>query len=252
MLPIQKLSFPSFNLKLSNPLSGGFDAFYGCDFLETVIISVLTSVAIPLVFYLFEKARKQEEKCLSDSKNFKVQITKSVRIFFLCFWLVILAIMLLILATDIHITELLIIEGLIGAFSLLPAFGYLNARFNYFIVSEENIVHVRMFGKNKIIKYSDIFYIQYYCKGDSLAVYSKYGIPLITIDRIFVGIEKLTDLLEEKCIRTESTQILTEEMKNSEEYKQYEQKSKITVAVICLILVIVLALSICIGVMLSN
>ncbi|MBQ9745293.1 MAG: hypothetical protein IJW21_00540 [Clostridia bacterium] len=146
--------------------------------------------------------------------------------------------MLLISATGISPTELFIIEGLIGAFSLLPAFGYLNARFNYYIISEKNIVHSRMFHKNKVIEYSDILYIQYYFKGDSLTVYNKHGIPLISIDRVFAGIERLTDILEEKGIRRESAELVTEEMVHSEEYMRGQKKARtaqIIIIAVCII-----------------
>ena len=196
------------------------------------------------------KARKKAEKELEGSKNFKVHRVKTEQIFFLIFLLVALIGMALIaFLCDIPDTALLLIEGIIAVFAILPLFGYLNCKFNYYIVSEENIVHHSLFGKNKTIEYSDIFYILYRNKGDFLTAYNRYGTRLFHLESAHIGIERLTDILEEKGIRRESTEILTEEMKNSEEYRLSQRKDsliiKISVAVfiafwVSLILMLVL------------
>jgi hypothetical protein len=212
------------------------------DFLYSLFDSLLTNSSI--------KSRKKQEKKLGESKNFKVYRTKTEQIFFLIFLLVALIGMALIaFFWDIPLRALLLIEGIIAVVSLLPLFGYLNCKFNYYVVSEENIVHHSLFGKNKTIEYSDIFYILYRNKGDFLTAYNKYGTILFHLESSHIGIERLTDILEEKGIRRESTEILTEEMKNSEEYRLRQRKDsliiKISVAVfiafwVSLILMLVL------------
>ena len=178
------------------------------------------------------KARKKAEKELEGSKNFKVHRVKTEQIFFLIFLLVALIGMALIaFLCDIPDTALLLIEGIIAVFAILPLFGYLNCKFNYYIVSEENIVHHSLFGKNKTIEYSDIFYILYRNKGDFLTAYNRYGTRLFHLESAHIGIERLTDILEEKGIRRESTEILTEEMKNSEEYRLNKRKNDIIVGI---------------------
>ena len=178
------------------------------------------------------KARKKAEKELEGSKNFKVHRVKTEQIFFLIFLLVALIGMALIaFLCDIPDTALLLIEGIIAVFAILPLFGYLNCKFNYYIVSEENIVHHSLFGKNKTIEYSDIFYILYRNKGDFLTAYNRYGTRLFHLESAHIGIEHLTDILEEKGIRRESTEILTEEMKNSEEYRLNKRKNDIIVGI---------------------
>ena len=212
------------------------------DFFYSLFDSLLTNSSI--------RSRKKQEKKLGESKDFKVYRTKTMRIFFLTFFLAILAVMIFIpFLPDIALTSLLIIEGIIAAFALLFLFGYLDTKFNYYTVSEENIVHHYLFGKSKTIEYPDIFYIAYKTKGDYLTAYNKYGTILFHLESSHIGIERLTDILEEKGIRRESTEILTEEMKNSEEYRLRQRKDsliiKISVAVfiafwVSLILMLVL------------
>lgn len=189
---------------------------------------------------LFIKSREKAEKKLKNSTNFKVQTTKSFRIFALCFWLVIIAVMILLLLTEFSVTSLLI-SAFLGVFSLLPAFGYLNARFNYYDVSEENIVHHRLFGKSTTIEYSDIFYIQYRSKGNPLSAYNKNGTMLFHIDSLHMGIERLTDILEEKGIHQETSELITEEMKNSNEYQLRQKREHIVQALIITVSVLLVA-----------
>lgn len=188
------------------------------------------------------KARKKAEKELEGNKNFKVHLVKTVQIFFLSFLLVALIGMALIaFLCDIPDTALLLTEGIIAVVSLLPLFGYLNCKFNYYVVSEENIVHHSLFGKNKTIEYSDIFYILYRNKGDFLTAYNKYGTRLFHLGSSHIGIERLTDILEEKGIRRESTEILTEEMANSEEYQLNQEKNKRGIIIVFAVMIIVIS-----------
>ena len=210
----------------------------------------LTAIFVGLFENSILKARKKAEKALESSKNFKVHRVKTEQIFFLIFLLVApIGMALIAFLCDIPDTALLLIEGIIAVFAILPLFGYLNCKFNYYVVSEENIVHHSLFGKNKTIEYSDIFYILYRNKGDFLTAYNKYGTILFHLESSHIGIERLTNILEEKGIRRESTEILTEEMKNSEEYRLRQRKDslivKISVAVfiafwVSLILMLVL------------
>ena len=212
------------------------------DFLAAIFIGLFENSIL--------KARKKAEKELEGSKNFKVHLVKTEQIFFLSFLLVALIGMALIaFFWDIPLRALLLIEGIIAVVSLLPLFGYLNCKFNYYVVSEEHIVHHRLFGKSKTIEYGDIFYIAYKNKGDYLTAYNRYGTKLFQLEAAHIGIERLTDILEEKGIRRESTEFLTEEMKNSEEYRLRQRKDsliiKISVAVfiafwVSLILMLVL------------
>ena len=188
------------------------------------------------------KARKKAEKELEGSKNFKVHRVKTEQIFFLIFLLVApIGMALIAFFWDIPLMALLLIEGIIAVVSLLPLFGYLNCKFNYYVVSEEHIVHHRLFGKSKTIEYGDIFYIAYKNKGDYLTAYNRYGTKLFHLESSHIGIERLTDILEEKGIRRESTEILTEEMANSEEYQLNQEKNKRGIIIVFAVMIIVIS-----------
>jgi hypothetical protein len=211
------------------------------DFLYSLFDSLLTNSSI--------KSRKKQEKKLGESKNFKVYRTKTEQIFFLIFMLAILTVIVFIaFLPDIALTSLLITEGIIAVFALLLLLGYLNAKFNYYVISEENIVHHRLFGKNNTIEYSDIFYIVYTVKGNSLAAYNKYGTRLFYLENTQIGIERLTDILEEKGIRHENSELITEEIKKSDEYQLKQRKNsrivKIILAIIALSIIAIILFSI--------
>ncbi len=199
---------------------------------------------------IFIKSREKAEKMLKNKTCFKIQQIRGIRIFFLTFFLAILAVAVMIFThflPNTTLTILLITEGIIAAFALLSLFAYLNAKFNYYVVSEENIVHHRLFGKNNTIEYSDIFYILYRNKGDYLTAYNRYGTILFHLESAYIGIERLTDILEEKGIRHETSEIITEEMINSEEYQLNQRKSKRETIMIFAIMAIVITVIILLG-----
>ena len=120
--------------------------------MDNVIWSLICCAAVALAFYLVDKIKRYEEKRLPEGNNFKVQATISVRILFLCASLVCITFMIAALFSELKPLYLLISEIL----SAFPILVYLNIRFNYYIVSDDKIIHMRLFGKNKVIEYSDI------------------------------------------------------------------------------------------------
>ena len=172
------------------------------------------------------KSRKKAEKKLAKSKNFKIEYVTGIRIFVLCFLIPLAAVM--VWAAAVPAEQLWILEGLLSILVIPLFFAYLHLKFNYYDVSEENIVHHRLFGKPQTIEYSDIFYIVYKVKGEFLTAYNKYGTILFHIGNTQIGIELLTDILEEKGIRRETSELITEEMANSEEYLLKQRKNKFT------------------------
>lgn len=144
------------------------------------------------------KSRKKAEKKLAKSKNFKIEYVTGIRIFVLCFLIPLAAVMVWV-AAKAPAEQLWILEGLLSILVIPIFFAYLHLKLNYYAVSEKNIVHHRLFGKAKTIEYSDIFYIVYKVKGESLTAYNKYGTRLFHIEDIQIGIERLTDILEEKA-----------------------------------------------------
>lgn len=171
------------------------------------------------------KSRKKAEKKLAKSKNFKIEYVTGIRIFVLCFLIPLAAVMVWV-AAKAPAEQLWILEGLLSILVIPIFFAYLHLKLNYYAVSEKNIVHHRLFGKAKTIEYSDIFYIVYKVKGESLTAYNKYGTRLFHIEDIQIGIERLTDILEEKSIRRETSELITEKMKTSEEYQLKQRKNK--------------------------
>ena len=168
--------------------------------MDTFLWPLIFCAAVPLVFYLVDKGKKHEEKRLPEGNNFKVQSTKSVRIFFLFISLVCITFMIAVLFSGLEPINLLVAESVLLLLSALPILGYLNIRFNYYIVSEKNIIHMRLFGKNKVIEYREIAYMQCYCKGTALGVFDRNDNILIDVGRLHVGTAKLTELLIEKGI----------------------------------------------------
>ena len=172
------------------------------------------------------KFRKKAEKKLENSRNFKIEYVVGIRIIVLCFLIPLVAVMVWV-AAQAPAEQLWNLEGLLSILVIPLFFAYLHLKFNYYSVSEENIVHHRLFGEAKIIEYSDIFYILYRNKGDFLTAYNKYGTRLFHIEDAQIGIERLTDILEEKGIRHETSEFTTEDMKNSEEYQLKQRKNKL-------------------------
>jgi hypothetical protein len=172
------------------------------------------------------KSRKKAEKKLENSRSFKIEYVTGIRIFVLCFLIPLVAVMVWIAVAKTTAEQFWILEGILTMFTIPLFFVYLYFKSNYYSVSEENIVHYRLFGKSKTIEYSDIFYILYRNKGDFLTAYNKYGTILFHIENAQIGIERLTDILEEKGIRHETSELITEEMANSEEYQLKQRKNK--------------------------
>ncbi len=168
--------------------------------MDSIVWSLICCAAVTLAFCLTDKIKGYEEKRLPEGNNFKVQSTKSVRIFFLFISLVCFTFMIAVLFSGLTPINILILESILLALSALPVLGYLHIRFNYYIVSDKNIIHMRLFGKSKVIEYSDMAYLQYYCKGTALGVFDSKDNLLIDIGRLHVGTSKLAELLEEKGV----------------------------------------------------
>jgi len=203
------------------------------DFLAAVFQGILENT--------FIKSRKKAEKKLANAGSFKIEQIIGIRIFLLCFLIPLVILMIWIATMKISIRQLCFFECLLAIFVIPCFFAYFYFKLDHYIVSEENIVHHRLFGKSKTIEYSDIFYILYRNKGDSLTAYNKYGTILFSIGDMHIGIERLTDILEEKGIRRERTELITEDMKNSEEYGQNQEKNKRVNIIILAVTFIVMA-----------
>ena len=192
------------------------------------------------------KSRKKAEKKLAKSKNFKIEYVTGIRIFVLCFLIPLAAVMVWV-AAQASAEQVWILEGILSIFVIPLFFAYLHLKFNYYAVSEENIVYNRLFGKAKTIEYSDIFYIVYKVKGESLTAYNKYGTRLFHIENTQIGIERLTDILEEKGIRHETSELITEEMANSEEYQLNQEKNKRGNIIVFAVMIIVISGTVLLG-----
>jgi hypothetical protein len=187
------------------------------------------------------KSRKKAEKKLGDSRSFKIEYVTGIRILVLYFLIPLVAVMVWIAVTKTTAEQIWILEGIMAMFTIPLFFVYLHFKSNYYSVSEENIVHHRLFGKSKTIEYSDIFYILYRNKGDFLTAYNKYGTILFHIENAQIGIERLTDILEEKGIRHETSELITEEMANSEEYQLNQEKNKRGIIIVFAVIIIVIS-----------
>ena len=187
------------------------------------------------------KSREKAEKKLGDSRSFKIEYVTGIRIFVLCFLIPLVAVMVWVAVAKTTAEQIWILEGILAMFTIPLFFAYLHFKSNYYSVSEENIVHHRLFGKSKTIEYRDIFYILYRNKGDFLTAYNKYGTRLFHIGNTQIGIERLTDILEEKGIRHETSELITEEMANSEEYQLNQEKNKRGIIIVFAVMIIVIS-----------
>ena len=105
------------------------------------------------------------------------------------------------------------------------------------VVKEEGIYLRKIFKKDRLIRYSDITYINSHSYGfGQVACYDSNGVPLFEIDHYYVGIEQLDSTLRNKGYVLLPTPYPCEDMKNNSRFQHYKKMSSTKVGFWCFLL----------------
>lgn len=192
---------------------------------------VISVIVINVIFligaFIYEKIKKIEEKKIKESSNFTVKMSVGIKILFggwvvVCYIFMIMLLFLQI--SDNDLTAFIISESIVFVFLLLGLFGYIYAKTSYVIVKNDSLI-INKFPKKRIkLLYEDI---GYFSANYSLSCFDKNGIPILTLDHLYVGIERLTNLIERKGVKQMELPYPNETIKENKEFKIYNKKKSI-------------------------
>lgn len=195
---------------------------------------------LPMVYGIFYYLKEKEEKKISYGSEFTVKMNKGILLFFfiwmmICFLGMIAAVVLLIALEDPNENQMFwFLEVICLSFFLLGAVGFSICKYNYLVVKDDGIIVKKMFRKSLIIKYSDITYINSNSSAlGGVSCFNSDGIPLLSVDHFYVGVEKLDSALRNKGYMLLPNPYPSEDMKKNAKFMKYKKKASLKVGFWC-------------------
>lgn len=181
------------------------------DIWETLVISLLLVVILPIAFSFFWFFKVRGEKKLSSQDVIRTRPPKTLSGFFLGFALIVLlggiAAIIYCCVTDSENTTasaIITVSACIAAFSALGFFGYAYIRFNYVVSDFEGILVYRLFRKKRYYRYEDIGYFQDTSNlgmMGSLIGYDKDNVKIFAIEAVHIGASAVAQRLREHGVQ---------------------------------------------------
>ena len=184
------------------------------EFWETLLISLLIVIILPIVFSLFWFFKVRGEKKISSQGVIRTRPPKIVSGFFLGFAFLVLsggiAAIIYCCITDNENTTatiVIIISVCILLFSAIGFFGYAFVRFNYVVADTEGILAYRLFRKKRYYRYEDIS-----CFQDTINLgmmggligYDKDNVKIFAIEAFHIGASAVAQRLREHGVQEKS------------------------------------------------
>ncbi len=186
------------------------------DIWETLLISLLISVILPIAFSFFWFFKIRGEKKISSSDVIRTRPPKALSGFFLGFALVVLlggiAGIIYCCITDSENTTastIILISVGIALFSALGFFGYAYIRFNYVVAVTDGIIVCRLFRKKRYYSYEEIGYFQDTSNlgmMGGLIGYDKNNSKIFAIEAIHIGASAVAQRLRDRGVQEKSKQ----------------------------------------------
>ena len=197
-----------------------------------IVMSIIISIILPIVHALFYRIKEKEDKKITYGSEFVVKTSNSLNIFFLiwmiiCFLGMVGAVVFVFTTKEPNKTKIFwIIEILFLIFFLLGSLGFFIGKFNYLVVKNEGIYIKKLFKKDKLIKYTDITYVNYNSVGfGQVSCYNADGIPLFSVDKYHLGADKLYAKLRNNGYFLLPTPYPSDDMKNNANFKHFKKVS---------------------------
>lgn len=181
------------------------------EFWETLLISLLIAIVLPVVFSFFWFFKVRGEKKISDQETIRTRPSKTLSGFFLGFAILVLiggiAGIIYCCLTDAENTTALaviILSVCIAIFSAIGFFGYAYIRFNYVVADAEGILAYRLFRKKRYYRYEEIAYFE-----DTISMgmmggligYDKNGKKIFAIEALHIGSSAVAQRLREHGVQ---------------------------------------------------
>ena len=200
--------------------------------MENIITGIAISIILPIVYGFFYHLKEKEEKKINYGSEFTVKMSKGITIFFfiwmiICFMGMVGAVVLVLTTEEPNENQMFwTIETISLIFFLLGTLGFSISKFNYLVVKHEGIYIKKMFQKDRLIKYSDITYINSnsFVFGQ-VACYDSDGVPLFEVDHYHLGAEQLYSKLRNKGYLLLPLPYPTEDMKNNKKFQHHKKLS---------------------------
>lgn len=211
--------------------------------MEDIITGIAILIILPIAYGLFYNLKEKEEKKIIYGAEFTVKSSKAITKFFFI-WMVIClsgmigAVVFLIVSEDPNKNQIFwIIEALLLIFLILGALGFAICKFNYLVIKENGIYVKKMFKKDKLIKYSDITYINSNSIGfGQVSAYDSNGIPLFEVDQYHLGVDQLDNKLRNNGYMILPNPYPSEDMKNNKKFQMYKKLSSAKIRFWCFLI----------------
>ncbi|MDE7453244.1 MAG: hypothetical protein K2N22_02425 [Clostridia bacterium] len=184
---------------------------------ESILISLLIAIILPVVFSVFGLFKVLEEKKLPTADTIRTRPPKILSGFFLGFALLVLcggiAGIIYCSITDSENTTALgviVISLCVGIFSGLGFFGYAWVRFNYVVADKEGVLAYRLFRKKKYYRYEEIGWFQDTTSlgmMGSLVGYDKNNNKIFAIEALHIGATAVANRLRDHFVKEKSNSI---------------------------------------------
>ena len=182
-------------------------------FWESVLISLICALVLPVVFSTFWFFKVRDEKKLNmTGETICTRPPKILSGFFLGFASIVLlggisAIILFLVYYSEDILAIIILSAFTAIFSGLSFLGYLSVRFNYVILDDKGLIVFRLFQKKKYFLFEDISYVEggnYNSYIDSIGAivgYDENNKILFTINGLHIGASAVANRLREHGVK---------------------------------------------------
>lgn len=182
-------------------------------FWESVLISLICALVLPVVFSTFWFFKVRDEKKLNmTGETIRTRPPKILSGFFLGFASIVLlggisAIILFLVYYSEDILAIIILSAFTAVFSGLSFLGYLSVRFNYVILDDKGLIVFRLFQKKKYYLFEDISYVEggnYNSYIDSIGAivgYDENNKILFTINGLHIGASAVANRLREHGVK---------------------------------------------------
>lgn len=181
------------------------------EFWETLLISLLIVVILPIVFSFFWFFKVRGEKKISSQDVIRTRPPKVLSGFFLGFALFVLlggiAALIYCCITDSEHTTIpgvITLSVCIGAFSVLGFFSFAYVRFNYVVVDTAGVLVCRLFRKKRYYRYDEIDSFQDTTNlgiMGGLIGYYKNNKKIFAIEAVHIGTSAVAQRLREHGVQ---------------------------------------------------
>lgn len=181
---------------------------------ETLLISLLIAVILPIAFSFFWFFKIRGENKISSEEIIRTRPPKTFSGFFLGFALIVLlggiaGIIYCCIKDSENTTPatVIIISACVAAFSAIGFIGYAIVRFNFVVADNEGLTAYRLFRKKRYYRYEEIGYFQdstAFGMAGGLIGYDKSNNKIFAVEAIHIGASAVAQRLREHGVQEKS------------------------------------------------